>query len=236
LCPLRSETTLDLQYDPYLKKIEPDTERGPYTDRYPVALPNGHSLVIPIVPLPRQEGQEEQAISLLMSTELTFEVADVLGKLLAEKVAAFKPDVIVGIPTLGLSWAEKVARLLGHDHYVPLSTTKKFWFQDSAAETSSITSGGGKKLYLAPEVEYRIKRDKRVVIVDDVVCTAGSLMPAIKLITEAGGKIVGIGVMLTEGTQWQHVLQANGLSPHLVVSVGRIPLFRKVASGSWEAM
>lgn len=227
---------MNLRYHPYLRQTASKPEQGPYADSYAVPLPNGYSLVIPIIPLPHQEGTEEQAISLLMSTELSFEVADVLAGLLAERVAVFKPDVIVGIPTLGLGWAEKVARILGHTHYVPLATTRKFWFRDSAAETSSITSGGGKKLYLPPEVEYLMQGDKRVVLIDDVVCTAGSLMPAVKLVTEAGGNIAGIGVMLTEGQQWRHVLKASGLLPELVVSVGRIPLFRKVPSGMWEAV
>ena len=226
--------TMNVQYDPGIIKTESIREEEQYYDHYPVTLVNGDSLILPIIPFPRKENEEERAISLLMSTGLSFAVSDTLGELLANRVATFNPDVVVGIPTLGLGWAERVARHLGHANFAPLSTTRKFWYEDSKAEElSSITSGSGKKLYLPPEVEYRVTGNKRVVIVDDVVCTGGSLLPAIRLITSAGGQVVGIGVVLTEGSQWQHVLGENNFDPATVVSIGHIPLFRKNDSGSW---
>ena len=225
---------MNVQYDPGIVRTESVREEEQYADHYPVALVNGDSLILPIIPFPRKENEEARAISLLMSTGLSFAVGDTLGRLLADKIAPFNPEVMVGIPTLGLGWAERVARHLGHTEFVPLSTTRKFWYEDAKSEElSSITSGSGKKLYLPPEVEYRIAGKKRVVIVDDVVCTGGSLLPAIRLVTRAGGHVVGIGVVLTEGSQWQHVLRENNFDPATVVSIGHIPLFKKSDVGSW---
>lgn len=44
-----------------------------------------------------------------------------LGAFLADVVRPFNPDIIVGLPTLGLSLAPIIARSLGHSQFTPLS-------------------------------------------------------------------------------------------------------------------
>jgi adenine/guanine phosphoribosyltransferase-like PRPP-binding protein len=48
---------------------------------------------------------------------------------LAEKLSAYDPEVVVGLPTLGLTLASAVAIKLGHARYVPLSNSVKFWYR-----------------------------------------------------------------------------------------------------------
>jgi len=200
-----------------------------FLDRYPVKLQNGDYLVLPIVPFP----DGEKAISLLMSTACNFEVIIQLGVQLTRQVKNLNPEVIAGIPTLGLEWAQIVAKNLHHPNYVSLSFTEKFWFDPNlSVETSSITSGAGKRLHFDPMLKNRVE-DKRVVIVDDVVCTGGSLVPAAKLVEMAGGRIVGAGVVLTEGHDWEGALTETDLSVSELVFVGHIPMFEKNEAGLW---
>lgn len=208
-------------------------ENNQFREIYPVKLASGENLRLPLVPLPRKEGQREMAIALLMSTELDFEVEKFLADQLTEQVTRLNPDVIVGIPSLGLGLARQVAQNLGHKNFVPLSQTKKFWFSEELSiETDSVTSGAGKKLYLDPAIINRVN-GRKVVIIDDVACTGGTLGPAVRLIRQASGEIVGIGLVLTEGYQWKEVLEKIGFPPEKVVSVGHIPLFEKNQQGLW---
>ena len=60
----------------------------------------------------------------------------------------------MGLPTLGLALASAVARALGHERYVPLGTSRKFWYRDElSAPLSSVTTPDQKKtLYLDPRM------------------------------------------------------------------------------------
>ena len=58
-------------------------------------------------------------------------------------LAAHAPEVIVGLPTLGLALAERDARLAGHARFVACGTSRKFWYDDAlSVPIRSITSPG----------------------------------------------------------------------------------------------
>ena len=63
---------------------------------------------------------------------------------------------------------------------------------------------------------------RRVVVVDDVVATGSSLAATLKLVRSAGANIVGAGVILTEGHDWEKALGADAA---LVQGLGHIPQF-----------
>ena len=44
---------------------------------------------------------------------------------LAARLRPFSPEVVVGLPTLGLTLAAAVAERLGHARYVPCGTSRK---------------------------------------------------------------------------------------------------------------
>src|SRR5260221_6236586 len=148
---------------------------APYRDYYPVTLCNGTQLNLPIQPLPG--GRE--AIALLMSNQTSFEVEKELGSLMCKLAAEFSPEMIVGIPTLGLDYARIVARDLGFSDYVALGNSRKFWYSDQlSVPVHSVTSpGANKKLYLDPMLVERVA-GKRVLVVDDVINTGGAPTPA----------------------------------------------------------
>src|SRR5580658_7416635 len=77
---------------------------------YPAAFDDGRILLLPIRPLP----DGKHALASLIINQASFTVVDALAQSLAQKLAPFTPDVIVGLPTLGLTLASAVAQKLGH--------------------------------------------------------------------------------------------------------------------------
>lgn len=202
----------------------------PIRDRYPVPMLGGGTLELPIRPLPGGE----HAIALLMTNQTTFAVEAAMAELLARLARRFEPEVIVGVPTMGLDYARATARALGMEDYVAFGFSRKFWYDDELSEpATSITSIAGKRLYLDPALRERVS-GRRVVLVDDVINTGGTAAAAIRLLARVGADVAGLVVALMEGHAWRKELDA--LAPRWssrVVGAGHIPMFRAVAGG-WE--
>jgi adenine/guanine phosphoribosyltransferase-like PRPP-binding protein len=201
----------------------------PFGSEYPIVLSDGSVLTLPIQPLPGGD----QAIALLMSNQTPFAVETGLAALLAGVAKTFAPEVITGIPTLGLDYARLVARALGFPHYAPLGNSRKFWYSDElSVPVESVMSAGTKKsLYIDPTLVERVA-GKRVLVVDDVINTGGSAAAAIELLGRAGANVVGLAVVLVEGAAWKSVL--SGFSPEWpdrVKELGKIPIFQRRADG-----
>ncbi|MBI4785352.1 MAG: phosphoribosyltransferase [Oscillatoriophycideae cyanobacterium NC_groundwater_1537_Pr4_S-0.65um_50_18] len=219
---------------PYQARFIPKGEprpalEPPYRDAYPVLLRDGSCLELPLQPFP--EGQ--MAIALLMSNQTPFTVEQGLAPLLSELAAAFAPEAIVGIPTLGLDYARLVAQQLKLPGYTALGNSRKFWYEDAlSVPVVSITSPDvTKRLYLDPSLVDRVA-GKRTVIVDDVINTGGTAEAAIQLLRQVGAKVEGLVVVLTEGQDWQQRLQAIEVDwQNTVQAVGHIPLFQRTEAG-----
>lgn len=82
----------------------------PWQNGVPVLLPNSRVLVLPIRSL---NNAKNEGIASLLITEASMVVSEELSCLLAERVKPFAPDVIIGLPTLGLTIAPIVAKELG---------------------------------------------------------------------------------------------------------------------------
>ncbi len=163
------------------------------------------------------------AISLLMVIDMGVTFGERTGKALAAKLAATRPDVVVGTATLGIPVAIEVSRHLGLDQYVILQKSPKIHLGDALVETvQSVTSSGQQRLLLDRRAVPLLK-GRRVAVVDDVVCTGSSLAATWKLVRQAGGDVVGIGVVLTEGHDWR---APRGADAAKVVGLWHIPQFR----------
>ena len=207
----------------------PEALLPPYRDYYPVALCDGTLMNLPIQPFPG--GRE--AIALLMSNQTDFAVEQQIGASLGKIAAEFSPEVIAGIPTLGLDYARLVARDLGFSNYVALGNSRKFWYSDEhSVPVHSVTSpGANKKLYLDPMLIERVA-GKRTLIVDDVIHSGGSAAAAIRLLQKAGAVVIGLCVVLIEGAAWQAALAALSPDwPGRVRGIGRIPVFTRSEEG-----
>lgn len=199
-----------------------------YDSYYPMALKGGE-LHLPFQPLPRRDGETEKAIALLMTSQCSFEVIHGLTERLVAEARELQPDVIAGISSLGWILAPRVAEELGHDNWVPLTTTRKYW-QDSSltVPASSITSGGGKVLCLDQHIQGRV-RDKIVAVVDDGTNTGGSASAAIEVLRKGGAREVYLLFVFTEGHDWEKRFVEIDFdwSTHLI-TLGHLPIFEKL--------
>lgn len=210
--------------------VRPD---GPFDTSYPVRLPDGRVMMLPIRPLPG--GQH--AVASLIANQASFAVVDALADSMAPLSRQSAPDILVGLPTLGLSFAPLVAQRLGHTRYVPLGYSRKFWYDEALSQPiSSITSpGGSKQLYLDPNM-LPLVIGRRVCLVDDAISSGASLLAVHKLFARLGIEVASIVVAMKQTTRWQSALAAaDPALPALVKAVFGCPMFAR-ADGGWTPM
>ncbi|WP_417598815.1 phosphoribosyltransferase [Pararhodobacter oceanensis] len=196
-----------------------------YHGAYPATLPDGRQLLLPIRDLPRGDGA---AVASLIVNQAGFAVEDALADIMAAHWRDAAPEVVVGVPTLGLPLAHAVARRLGHERLVPLGFSRKFWYTDALSEPiSSITSPDiSKRLYLDPRM-LPLLQGRRVLLVDDVVSSGTSLAAVLRLLATAGITPVGISVAMTQSTRWKQALP----QPELVRGAIASPLLKRDGDG-----
>jgi adenine/guanine phosphoribosyltransferase-like PRPP-binding protein len=202
----------------------------PYRDSFPVKLPDGDWALLPFLALPPDF---TTAIAYLCITENSFALEDRLSSAMADLARPLQPDVVVGMPTLGMVLAASVGKKLGHPHYVPLSYSRKFWFEDelSIPVNSITTPVQPKTVYIDPRLLERLE-GKRVLLVEDVISTGGTVAAELALMKKIGADVIGVVTAIRETRVWIDKLSA--IDPHYRALVGspiRCPLFRKSGDG-----
>lgn len=205
-----------------------------YRDFFPATLGDGRQILLPIRPL--SDGRH--ALASLIVNQASFAVEDALATELAAKLAAFEPDVVAGLPTLGLTLTSAVARKLGHSRYVPLGTSRKFWYVDDlSVPLSSITTPDQKKrLYVDPRM-LPLLEGRRVALIDDVISSGTSILAGLTLMEACGIKPVAIGAAMLQTERWRQPL-AN-LAPYWperVVGVFQTPMLARSDDGTWQVV
>ncbi|BCH35469.1 phosphoribosyltransferase [Mesorhizobium sp. L-8-10] len=204
-----------------------------WRDLYPAALPDGRQIALPIRVLP---GDGSAAVASLIVNQASFAVEDALCDAMAERAARFEPEVVIGVPTLGLPLANGVARRLGHDRMVALGTSRKFWYDDGLSEPmSSITSPAhAKRLFLDPRMLPLIER-RRVVVVDDVISSGASIRAVLALLAKAGIAPVGIVAAMLQGERWRATLaDFDPGVPAIVTAALASPRLARTKDGLWS--
>lgn len=205
---------------------------GPHNGFYPVNLDDGRQICLPIRPL--ADGQH--ALASLIVNQASFPVLDALAENLAAKLSAYKPDVVVGLPTLGLTLAAEVARKLGHTRYVPLGTSRKFWYLDElSVPLSSITTPDQqKRLYIDPRM-LPLMEGKTIALVDDVISSGTSIIAGLSLLAARGLEPVVIGAAMLQSDRWRDKISASDLLwQDKVCGVFHTPILEKTQAG-WVA-
>ncbi|MCC3304589.1 phosphoribosyltransferase [Sneathiella sp. HT1-7] len=201
----------------------------PYQYGYPATLPDGRALLLPLRKLP--EGP--RAVASLIANQASFSVIKSLSAAMVQIAKSTNPDHIVGLPTLGLAFAPMVAEGLGHQNFIPLGYSRKFWYSDNLSEpVHSITSPDrSKKIFLDPNMLPRLEK-KRIVIVDDAISSGSTIVSALNLLRRLDCEIVGILVAMRQGVLWKTTLESEmpGMSA-LVKSVIAAPLFERSLDG-----
>lgn len=199
----------------------------PWRLGYPARLPDGRVLMLPIRAL---ASRPDFAVASLLINHASFDVADALAAMLAERLRPLAPTVVVGLPTLGLTLAAGVARHLGHSRYVPLGTSRKFWYDEAlSAPVESITTPGvQKRLYLDPHL-LPLVQGRRVVIVDDAISTGSTAAAPWSLLQTLGAEVLAYGVAMLQGQRWRHAIGDQRSAQ--VVGVFECPLLQAAGDG-----
>ena len=133
------------------------------------------------------------AFILFGDVELTERCAEELCKLAPEH------DVMLTAESKGIPLIHAMCRISGQNRYVLARKSVKLYMKDVVkCETKSITTAARQTLYIdGDDAEYM--KGKRVLIVDDVISTGGSLQSLENLVSQAGGTVVGKMTILAEG-------------------------------------
>lgn len=176
-----------------------DTQ-GPHTDIYPAQLEDGRQILLPIRPL----ADGNYALASLIINQAGFAVLDALASDLAARLRPYQPDIVVGLPTLGLTLAAAVAQKLGHDRYVPLGTSRKFWYDEalSVSLSSVTTPDQAKRLYIDPRM-LPLLNEKRVILIDDVISSGTSILAGLNLLQGTGVEPTAIGTAMLQSEKWR---------------------------------
>lgn len=213
--------------------LEPGTceTTGTHSAFFPAELQDGRQIRLPIRPL----ADGEYALASLIVNQASFEVVEALAADLAGKLRPFQPEVVVGLPTLGLTLASAVARHLGHSRYVPLGTSRKFWYLDElSVPMSSITTRQEKRLYIDPRM-LPLLENRRVALVDDVISSGTSIIAGLSLLSASEIEPVVVGAAMLQSDRWREKLAAAGPQwPERVRGVFATPVLRKT-DGGWQA-
>jgi len=199
----------------------------PWRYGYPARLPDGRFLMLPIRPF---KDNPARAAASLICTQASFEVAQTLARMLAERLAPLHVDTVIGLPTLGLTFAPMVARHLGKTRYVALGYSRKFWYDEAlSGGVSSITSPGhGKRVYLDPNL-VPLVRGKRVVLIDDAISSGSTLTTPWNMIEALADEVVACGVVMRQSSVWRDRL--GPARAQRLVHVFDSPLLQAVPDG-----
>ena len=152
------------------------------------------------------------AFVLFGDVELTVKCSEALCKMAPEH------DVMITAESKGIPLIHAMSDILGENRYVLARKSVKLYMSDViSCETKSITTNATQTLYLdGSDAEFL--KGKRVLIVDDVVSTGGSLLSIENLVNQAGGNIVGKMMILAEG---------DAAERDDIVYLEKLPLFDK---------
>ena len=164
---------------------------------------------LPLCPI--NENLQIAAFIMFGDTEITVHSAAELLK----KAPEF--DVLITAECKGIPLTYEMSRQSGKDYVVARKRSKLYMKDVITVETDSITTSGKQTLCIGADEIIKLK-NKRVLIVDDVISTGESLASLEKLVNMAGGNISGKMAVLAEG-------DAAGRDD--IIFLVKLPLFDK---------
>jgi adenine/guanine phosphoribosyltransferase-like PRPP-binding protein len=217
----------------FWQEIQPAGTFAPscaYVDVYHAEFADGRQLALPIRALP----DGNHAVASLIINQASFAVVTAIATDLADKLRPLALDVIVGLPTLGLTLAAAVAQALGHTRYVPLGTSRKFWYRDAlAVPLSSITSPEMQKhLFIDPRM-LPLLDGRRVALIDDVISSGVSMAAGLRLLALCNCTPVAIAAAMLQSDRWRNPL-ADVTADRIFASL-KTPMLSRGDGESWTA-
>ena len=125
-------------------------------------------------------------------------------------------DLIMTAEAKGIPLAQEIARLLHMKNFVVARKSVKGYMQHPLiVEDHSITTNGKQILCLMDQDIERV-RNHRVILVDDVISTGGSMEALSKLAEKAGAQVAARAAVLAEG---------DAIGRKDIIVLGNLPLF-----------
>ena len=152
------------------------------------------------------------AFVLFGDVELTERCAEELYKKAPEH------DVMITAESKGIPLIHAMCRISGKNRYVLARKSVKLYMRDVIkCETQSITTSASQTLYINGD-DAEFMKGKRVLIVDDVISTGGSLKSLENIVLQSGGIVAGKMAILAEG---------DAIERKDIICLGKLPLFDK---------
>ncbi|MGX8773579.1 MAG: phosphoribosyltransferase family protein [Bacillota bacterium] len=125
-------------------------------------------------------------------------------------------DIMLTSASKSIPLIYEMARQSGkNDYVVALKAQKVYMGEPLSADVNSITTFERQRIYIGEDDVEKL-RDRRVLIVDDVISTGQSLSALERLAEKAGGNIVGKMAVLAEGDAYDRTD---------ITVLGKLPLF-----------
>ncbi len=108
-------------------------------------------------------------------------------------------DILITAESKGIPLVYEMARQHGENKYLIARKAAKLYMRNVfSTEVTSITTANRQHLCI-DQADADLMRGRRVLIIDDVISTGESLKAVEKLVTQAGGNVVGRMAILAEG-------------------------------------
>lgn len=149
--------------------------------------------------------------NILGETELIQKIAQSLAKKLPTNA-----DVIVAPEVKSVCLAYEMSKILKIPYVIIRKHKKPYMLNCLNSEVISITTGEPQNLWLDGK-DAKIIKNKRVIIIDDVISTGNTLEGLRRLLKEAKARVIAESAVFTEGDKekWKDV-----------VSLGHLPVFK----------
>ncbi len=156
-------------------------------------------------------GLKIAVLNILGDTELV----EASAKALAKELADIEYDVLITPEAKSIPIAYAISVATGKPYAVLRKTYKLYMGDATIAKTLSITTGKPQTLIL-DEKDAELIKNKKVVLIDDVISTGSTLKGMHQLMAKAKAEVTAETTILTEGDkeEWGHI-----------ISLGHIPLF-----------
>lgn len=117
-----------------------------------------------------------------------------IGEILAARFHAANPDVVLTVETKGIPLALMVARALG----IPMVMARREGrVTEGPAFTVHYISGSSRRISAMTVGLRALRRDARVLIVDDFMKAGATARGMVDLVTELGATVAGVGIFVT---------------------------------------
>lgn len=149
-----------------------------------------------------------------------------IGKLMAEKLLRFNADIVLTAASKSLGMVYELAKALGHEMFsVARKSIKPYQPEYSSTRIRSITSAKQEMLYLDDINRERLK-EKKVILVDDVISTGSTMRGLNELAQSAGAEIMAIAAVWIEGP-WPFFQFMDSFSKKSFVYLDVLPIYAK---------